>query len=205
MKIGIKMPYSQLSTLSSLKSSFDLNIKEKKLFENIEPISESEYLKEALKRAKHSILFSEKAKSEAIIMPILLEVQELNLDRVKVFSGVRLDVDESRNLNGECDFILARGGVVDVIEKPIISIVEAKRGDIDLGLGQCSAQMIGASEYNKKEGIDLPVYGAVTNSNEWKFLKLKDRDLTLDSDRYYLNDLRELLGVFQTIIDKELM
>lgn len=194
------MPYSSMKSLSMVKNSYKLKVKKDKLFFDIKSIEISDWLKESLKRANHSILFSEKAKSEAIIMPILLELQERNLDHLKVFSGVRLDIDESQNLNGECDFILAKGGVVDIIEKPLISIIEAKKGDIDLGLAQCSAQMVGAREYNKQEQIKIAIYGAVTNSNEWQFMKLDNNLLIIDSDTYHLKEIEKLLGVFQSII-----
>ncbi len=195
------MPYSSMKSLSMVKNSYKLKVKKDKLFFDIKSIEISDWLKESLKRANHSILFSEKAKSEAIIMPILLELQERNLDCLKVFSGVRLDIDESQNLNGECDFILAKDGIVDIIEKPLISIIEAKKGDIDLGLAQCSAQMVGAREYNKQEQIKIAIYGVVTNSKEWQFMKLDNDLLIIDSDTYHLKEIEKLLGVFQSIIN----
>jgi len=190
-----------MKSLSMVKNSYKLKVKKDKLFFDIKSIEISDWLKESLKRANHSILFSEKAKSEAIIMPILLELQERNLDCLKVFSGVRLDIDESQNLNGECDFILAKDGIVDIIEKPLISIIEAKKGDIDLGLAQCSAQMVGAREYNKQEQIKIAIYGVVTNSKEWQFMKLDNDLLIIDSDTYHLKEIEKLLGVFQSIIN----
>jgi hypothetical protein len=50
-------------------------------------------------------LLSEKARSEFIVAPVLLVARELSHDTVAIYSGQRLDVDASRGLQGECDFI----------------------------------------------------------------------------------------------------
>ena len=55
---------------------------------------------------------------------------------------------------------------------------------------------------NKEFGIASPiVYGCVTNAFEWVFLKLEDELVTIDNHRYSINDLPELLGALQNIID----
>ena len=45
------------------------------------------------------------------------------------------------------------------------------------------------------------IYGAVTLGLEWKFIQLVDQLATIDSNVYYLNQLPEILGTFQYIID----
>ena len=66
---------------------------------------------------------------------------------------------------------------------------------------QCAAQMLGAKIYNEKNDVKIDcIYGCVTTGNDWKFLKL-EKDLIIDSQTFYLNEIGELLAVFQNIID----
>jgi hypothetical protein len=44
------------------------------------------------------------------------------------------------------------------------------------------------------------IYGAVTNAFEWVFLKLEGDTVYIDHNRYYLNELPKILGVFQYVI-----
>ncbi len=50
---------------------------------------------------------TEKARSEMIIAPILMECVEQSFALVSLFSGVALDVDKTRGLTGICDFLLS--------------------------------------------------------------------------------------------------
>ena len=44
------------------------------------------------------------------------------------------------------------------------------------------------------------MYGCVTNGYEWCFLKLENSCVLIDTERFFLNDLAHILGVFQLII-----
>jgi hypothetical protein len=74
--------------------------------------------------------------------------------------------------------------------------------DIDLGLEQCAAQMLGARVYNQKHKNPIEtIYGCVTTGTEWQFLLLENNIFWVDTNRYYLNNLPQLLGILQTIVD----
>src|SRR5438046_10593804 len=51
---------------------------------------------------------TEKARSEFIIAPILLELKRMLGGTFGVFSGIEFNVDPTRGLNGTCDFILTK-------------------------------------------------------------------------------------------------
>src|SRR5437763_8017748 len=53
---------------------------------------------------------TEKARSECIIAPLLLELRRLTERRFSLFSGVELDADAARGLNGVCDFLISTAG-----------------------------------------------------------------------------------------------
>lgn len=159
-----------------------------------------DWLTSALARGTQLALISEKARSEFIVAPILLAARELSGDRFVIFSGQRLDVDPEHGLVGECDFILALGPPVPLLHAPVMTIVEAKKNDIEIGLGQCIAQMVAAHRFNEAAGrAGRPVYGCVTTGETWQFLRLSKHAALLDRSRYYLVDVGRILGVLQAI------
>ncbi|MFP4124904.1 MAG: hypothetical protein ACLFWI_28670, partial [Coleofasciculus sp.] len=100
------MPYSQFTTIGKAKEAFNLTTAEGIHFlPDVEPIQPSptlvSFLEESLPLAASA---SEKARSEGIIYPVLLEVRRILQRRVSLFSGEDFTVDESLGLNGRCDF-----------------------------------------------------------------------------------------------------
>src|SRR5579862_4708179 len=51
---------------------------------------------------------TEKARSEFVIAPILFELRRMHSGHCGLFSGVELEGDASRGLNGVCDFIITK-------------------------------------------------------------------------------------------------
>ena len=134
------MPYSKFK-LEEVIEKFNLSLKRELLFKK-RKMKISNWLKETLSFSKKISIKTEKARSEPIVTPVLLEIKKNNMDNFSFFSGENLDIDESLGLNGECDFILTLKNSY-IIEAPVLSLVGAKKQDINLGLGQCVAQMIG--------------------------------------------------------------
>ncbi|MDY6805169.1 MAG: hypothetical protein SXA11_15360 [Cyanobacteriota bacterium] len=96
--------------LADVVKKFDLKVnREIDLFADIPEIAKSEYLEFVL--ANHLRLAvninTEKARSEMIIAPILLDVTQKSQPQISLFSGKDLTVDPSQELNGECDFIIS--------------------------------------------------------------------------------------------------
>ena len=97
-------------------------------------------------------LVSEKARSEFLIAPVLLAAHDFAPGALTIYSGQRLDVDPERGLLGECDYILALTPPVPRLRAPLVTVLEAKKGDVEAGLGQCVAQMVGARLFNERTG-----------------------------------------------------
>lgn len=194
------MTYEDLS-FQDFRKEFGYENRIQKLFSSIKSVKPSIRLVNDIKEAKTFPLHTKKAKSEWIIVPILKELQRINADFLTIYSGEPLNADFENGLNGVCDFIISKDIKTYTISYPLILIVEAPKGDIDLGITQCAAQMVGAKKYNDKKGtpVDM-VYGCVTNGKEFLFLQLADK-IIIDTETYSLSKLDELMGVFQTIID----
>jgi len=145
-------------------------------------------------------LGSEKARSEFIIVPILLTSREFAQDSVSLYSGQRLDVDPDSGLIGECDFIVTATPPLPLIQAPSVCIIAAKKNDIETGLGQCVAQMLGALRLNQRDATGIEtIFGCVTTGEIRQFLKLEQEDIIIDQERYYIDNLRTILGVLQAI------
>lgn len=197
------MAYSQFSSLRQVKKQFGLTEKNVQLFPELPHVEPSELLRQLLGRVLQSQIayFSEKSRSEAIVFPVLLEVRFLNNNDFAVYSGAVIDADRERGLNGECDFILSQGQQSIELDAPFFCIVEAKDNDIEFGVPQCVAQMLGARIFNEQEGRILPViYGCVTTGEQWLFLKLEGDTIFIDNTRYPLENLTKLLGVLNWIV-----
>ncbi len=145
---------------------------------------------------------TEKAKSEFIIAPILLELRRLMDGAMGLFSGVALDVDPSRGLNGVCDFILTKAARQFILSAPVVTVVEAKNDNLRTGLGQCIAEMYASVLFNQQENSPVAVvWGVVTTGSAWKFLRLEDTIVTLDLKEYYIDNLGKIIGVLKTMVE----
>ena len=192
-------------TLEKLRDEFGILTRKQALleFENIAEVEPSAWLLETLKSYQMLPNRSEKAKSEAYISPILLEVKRRNDNFITIYSGENLIADSSKGLNGECDFIVAKETHSLTIDAPLFCVVEAKKGDLDLGKAQCAAQMVGAKLFNQNHQVTQEVvYGVVTTAKEWLFMKIERNLLIADDDNTLsINQLPKLLGYFQYIVD----
>ena len=196
------MAYSKF-TSSKVREELQIEDKYQLLFTEIALCEPSDWLKMSLKMGKNIAFFSEKSRSEAIIFPILVELQNKNEGRFSIYSGANLEADTQKELTGECDFILGQGEQKYELDAPIFCMIEAKDQDLKKAMPQCIAQMEGAHIYNEKHGKDISViWGCVTTGAEWLFLKLEGQIVWIDTERYYLKNLPELLGVFQAIMNK---
>jgi hypothetical protein len=143
---------------------------------------------------------TEKAKSEFIIAPVLVELRRSLADQFSLFSGVEWDVDSERGLNGYCDFILAKGKSQYVLSAPFIAIAEAKNDIIRTGLGQCIAAMYAAELCNQQARVPIStVYGVVSTGSAWKFLQLEGNVVSIDRPEYYIDNLPKIMGILRHI------
>jgi hypothetical protein len=139
---------------------------------------------------------TEKARSEMIIAPILMEAVELVTGPVSLFSGVTFDVDKEQGLNGSCDYLLTRSTEQFYISHPVVTVVEAKKEDIPGGLGQCIAGMLAARLYNEREGTKVQrIYGTVTTGSNWRFLELEGTKVFIDRLEYYWQPVGQIVAI----------
>jgi hypothetical protein len=181
-----------------------LTVRQADLFSQVAPLTVrphfAEWIDENLPLALG--INNEKARSEFLVAPILVEVRYLLNRRFGIFSGVTLDVDPSRGLNGVCDFLITKSPMQLFVQAPLIAIAEAKIDLTQTGFGQCIAAMYAAQLFNEMKGTPLTaIYGASTTGTAWQFMTLQATTVTLDDREYYINDLGKLLAILKSIIE----
>ncbi|MDY6781502.1 MAG: hypothetical protein SW833_02940 [Cyanobacteriota bacterium] len=195
------MPYSQLS-LPQVLDTFGLTLVDRKFLPQLTAIEPSEYLKLSLQRGLPLALANdtEKARSELLIAPILVEVKAILADQIALFSGRDFDVDAERNLNGYCDFIICQQPEQVMISAPVAAIVEAKRDRLNGAMGQCIGVMVAAQLFNQQQNRAIAtIYGAITTGDRWRFLQLQQTTVCLDLEEYRLPPANTLLGILVAI------
>ena len=193
------MSYSDFKTIDQAVSTLDLTVEDAShLFGQIPPIEPSERLKQTLDETLElaSSISTEKARSELIITPVLLEIRRMFNNQIGYFSGNTFNVEEAKGLTGACDFILSASSNQSLITAPVLTIVEAKDNDIRVGLGQCVAQMVAAQLFNARKGQEQSVvYGAVSTGTNWKFLMLQNQLVKIDLTEYFITQIDQILGI----------
>ncbi len=139
---------------------------------------------------------TEKARSEFIIAPVLVELWLLQDRKIGLLSGVEFNIDEAQGLVGVCDYIITLSAEQMFVKAPVMMLVEAKNEDLKRGYGQCIAEMIAAQTFNAREGSESPkIYGVVTIGELWRFLVLEGTTARIDSRSYHIDRLSKIMGI----------
>ena len=200
------MAYSDF-TLTQLRREYNLVITgQSALFADAPPAIISDLLRQTLARQTDIALNSgsEKARSEFLIAPILIEAHAQARDRANLFSGLDFTVDAQRGLSGFFDFLYTLDPLAIDIQAPIIAVVEAKKEDINAGIPQCLAELVAAQIFNAAEGSPIDtLYGIITTGAEWKFLRLQGTNATIDTDDYFLVQPEKIVGIILSMLRGE--
>ena len=193
-------------TIKKVQDAFQIEIKETSgIFAKISEKTISQHLIDTLKEnvSLATSINTEKARSELIISPILVELRKVFDHKISLFSGIELNVDKEKELSGFCDFIISSSPEQLFLKSPILTIVEAKNENIMSGLGQCIAEMIASKIYNEKEGSgENKIYGAVTSGSVWKFLKLIGNEVYIDLDDYGIKEINKIMGILSSMVEQ---
>jgi hypothetical protein len=200
------VPYSEFS-IDEVKARFKLRIAEaEEYFASIPATQVSDFLVRMLaENIPLAVAIStEKARSELIIAPVLLEARRQVQRQVSLFSGVEFNVDQDQGLNGVCDFLISLSPEQLTIEAPVVTVVEAKNDNLKAGLGQCMAEMVAARLFNQKRERPLSrVYGVVTTGSLWKFMRLEGDVVSLDLREYPISELGRVVGILVSMVRPE--
>lgn len=136
-------------------------------------------------------LTSEIAKREFLIAPVLLEIVRNTDSRI----NVEYPLEINDKLSGSLDYLIRSSH--DII------IIEAKRGELDKGFNQLSAELIAMDKYEEDTPSEL-LYGVVATGEIWRFgiLYRKKKHITKDIHSYRIpEDTGKIFSVLMGIID----
>ncbi|QEP42805.1 hypothetical protein D5085_06490 [Ectothiorhodospiraceae bacterium BW-2] len=191
-------------TLKQVKEQFELTIIENEwLFSDLKPYALPVTFKQSLAESVALALAinTEKARSEFIIAPLLMELKRTLSHRISLFSGIHFDVNSEQGLVGFCDFLLSYSTEQLYVSAPVITIVEAKNENIISGLGQCLAEMVAAQQFNRKEDSAIDsIYGAVTTGSVWRFLWLNRQTVKIDQAEYHIDQVEKIMAILVMIL-----
>ena len=193
------MSYNEFTSIIEVKQAFGLTTVEGPRFlPQTTPTNPSATLTDFLANSLPVAVAtgSEKARSEMIITPVLLEVRKILQQNISLFSGEDFTVDYETGLDGICDYLISRSPEMLEIEAPAVAVVEAKKADLKTGIGQCVAEMVAMQKFNEAKGKPISViYGCVSNGTQWRFLKLEEKIVSIDLNDYALPPVDEILGM----------
>ncbi len=192
-------------TLSQLESEFSLILQERvEIFKDIKPVTPSQLLREILEENIPLALDidTEKARSELIIAPIMVELRKYFNRQISFFSGVDFSVEKAKGLTGRCDFIISYSPKQLEVTAPVVALVEAKNDNIKSGIAQCIAEMVAAQIFNQRKQNQIPcIYGVITTGSNWKFLRLIEKKVDIEAGEHFIGDLDGLFGILLEMIE----
>jgi len=193
------MAFTDFKSSDEVQKAYDIKYVEEE-FLTVTPISPPECFVQnyEFNNTHFDVFTSEAARCENIIYPILREVCKKFIKQYSLWSHKFISAD--RILSGTPDYIIARRSELgkNVLEMPLILIVEAKQNDFIKGWGQCLAELVAAQKLNMDE--KKTVYGVVTDAELWQFGKLEGKVFTKNKARVKIDDLGEVFGANHAIM-----
>lgn len=169
------------------------------------PVLLTETLKDGVPLALRSR--SEKARSEWIIAPVLLAAWKQTAATTTLLSGATMDVDPSRGLDGVVDFVVVGDPLAQDARAPIVTVIEAKRQDLEQGLAQCAAAMLAAYLLNTAamRTLTVPIYGVVTTGAVWSFYQMATPDTVVSGAlEIGIGDLDDIFAILVAMMSGRL-
>jgi hypothetical protein len=170
------MSYGKFNTIEEVARKFDIEVANKTAFVSQKEIKILDTLLVILtENINDDISFiNETTICERIISPIL-NIVSRNYEQLNVWSHVSYNIDETKGLVGEPDYLIAPRTKYGSMAKPSLCVIEAKRDDFDKGWAQAMAEMVASSLLDAKI-----CYGIVTTGKIWEFGKLENNVFTID-------------------------
>lgn len=193
------MAFKKFKLIGDVAEAYQLSIKKEDFMDVLPNVSMPEHLKQDLHYALHNIPYkiSEAAIRENIIYPILREVFK-NYDTTLMLWANK-SIAYKKELSGMPDYLITKQSHLGkvVFSKPLMAVVEAKKDDFEGGWAQCLLEMYTIQKMN--ENTETPVYGIVSNGDNWEFGMLVQQIFT-ENERFctilQLDDLFASLSYF---------
>lgn len=160
---------------------------------NAPPRPPGDILKEILRRLQYfDLKVSEPAKT-LLIDALFVEIIPSH-EKLKVWKEALLNTDTT---TGYVDYLIAPNRAY--LATPLLCVAEAKKDDFAKGQIQCLAEMAACRWSNQQRGLDIDVYGIVSNGQGWQFYKLTQVGEVFETNQYGMEDLSGVLGALDYV------
>lgn len=160
---------------------------------NAPPRPPGETLQEILRRLQYfDLKVSEPAKT-LLIDALFVEIIPHH-EKLKVWKEALLNTDTT---TGFVDYLIAPNRAY--LATPLLCVAEAKKDDFAKGQIQCLAEMAACRWSNQQRGLDVDVYGIVSNGQGWQFYKLTRAGEVFETGQYGIEDLHGVLGALDYV------
>ena len=160
---------------------------------NAAPRSPSDTIRDYLKRLRVFDLDNSEAAKLLLIDALFAEIVPNHL-HLKIWKSMALETD---TLTGVADYVFSPDYAF--LKTPLLCVAEAKRDDFVQGRAQCIAEMVACDWKNRQQGIEIDLYGIVSNGQGWVFYKMTTTNAVFETPLYSLSDLPKLLGALDMV------
>jgi hypothetical protein len=195
------MAFKKFKLIDDVIDMYQLSFKKENFLVNVPQVFASDALKSELDYVMNNMPYkvSEAAIRENILYPILKEVFKKYDDTLMLWANK--SISYNKELGGMPDYIVAkqseRGKII--FGKPLLAVVEAKKDDFEGGWAQCLLEMYTIQKINGKP--EMPVFGIVTNGDNWEFGRLDNALFTENGVNYSLYQLDTLFGALSAFFE----
>jgi hypothetical protein len=194
------MPFSNYTSVADVAKAYQITLGDEHFVQPL-PFKVSQRLRDDLDFAVANIPFraSEFARCENLVFPILKEAWIPYSRDLQLWPHTSLSYD--KDLCGTPDYFLAKRSPLgtQVMEKPLLMVMEAKRDDFEWGWGQCLAAMVAAQKLN--DPSPTVIHGITTNGDTWQFGRLQNNLFVTDPGLTRRN-LEQLCGALAFLFEQ---
>jgi hypothetical protein len=195
------MAFKKFKLIDDVVNLYQLSFQKQNFLSSLPQVVMPEALKSELHYVMNNMPYkvSEASIRENILYPILKDVFRQYDTTLMLWANKSISFN--KELGGMPDYIVAkqseRGKII--FGKPLLAVVEAKKDDFEGGWAQCLLEMYTMQKINGKP--DLPVYGIVTNGDNWEFGKLENTLFTENALIYSIFPLDTLYSVLSLFFE----
>lgn len=149
---------------------------------------------------RQSTYESEQFFRESFIYPFLQQAWQRHL-QLQLWINQSITADDT--LFGEPDYLISKWPeeVVDqLVNRPLLAVMEAKRQDFEAGWAQCLAAMLACQKINASDST--VIYGIVTTGINWEFGKLDGEQFIRDPRSYTITTPEIVFGLLDFVFEQ---
>lgn len=192
------MAFSDFKNINMVLEKYPLRLKREQFIPDKE-IDIPEWFAENLQfvMERRQITDNEFFACEVLIYPFL---QEAWKHHAQLQLWIKQAIQDTPELSGEPDYLVSHipdEAVRQIVQKPLLTAVEAKQEKFSEGWGQCLAELLACQHLNAAPHV--PVYGIVTSGELWQFGKLAGDVFTENTYPVAIENPSKILGAVEYI------